>query len=487
MKYSLVLVAVLSGCGFDPPDATVGQAVGLCPSPRTMGAIPDDGIDDRAELQATLNGCAGLAVTLEAGQYDVVTPSPRSVAMLTMPAGTTLQGLGTQTVIRFSGDNGAQDWRGIQLGNGTRIQHLKLISDFDPGTTNEQTHIMRGDGPLSDVTITDVAINHPSHVTKSGDCIQLVGYPPLNGSPDKRIWNANVNHVTFERCDRSGIAVHSGLHGTLSAGHFTSRFNDNTFIGISDQDIDFEGSGDIDGVEIDNNTFLVPANLESNTAISIVAATNIHIHDNHLDRALDLFGCSHCEMDHNVITLAIPAGEPVANLRKACTDIVFHDETYTRNASAGPGSVLSVTPHTSTPDHVTVADSQLIQHSDAVPLVTVGIVGVQVLRTTITYDGSNGVPLRLDGIASTGSAGDAGIRTTDLHVVDTVINGPVRAAMQVSGSYAGTGTVEMTRVTTNGAIQGLRCEGISTGAGITGPVTYVDNHMPPAVCSPLVP
>src|SRR5205085_10619263 len=141
-------------------------------------AIPDDGIDDRTALQAVLNACAGSTVSLEAGQYEVVTPTPRSVAMLTLPAGTTLQGLGTQSVIRFSGDNGTRAWRGTQLGHSTLIQRLRLITDFTPGTTDEQTHVIRGDGPLHDVTITDVAINHPSHQSKSGDCIQFVGYPP---------------------------------------------------------------------------------------------------------------------------------------------------------------------------------------------------------------------------------------------------------------------------------------------------------------------
>src|ERR1051325_8018819 len=165
MKYAVVLAAILPACQLNEPDATLSQAVTTCSSPRDFGPIPDDGIAARTALQRVFPACAGATVSLEAGQYEVVTPSPRSVAMLTLPAGTTLQGLGTQSVIRFSGDNGAQDWRGIQLGSNTLIQRVKLISDFTPGTTNEQTHIMRGDGRLTDVTITDVTINHPSRPT----------------------------------------------------------------------------------------------------------------------------------------------------------------------------------------------------------------------------------------------------------------------------------------------------------------------------------
>jgi hypothetical protein len=45
----------------------------------------------------------------------------------------------------------------------------------------------------------------------------------------------------------------------------------------------------------------------------------------------------------------------------------------------------------------------------------------------------------------------------------------------------------VTRTRATSPVQGLRCENIATGAGITGPVTYVDNQLPPAICSPLVP
>jgi hypothetical protein len=86
-----------------------------------------------------------------------------------------------------------------------------------------------------------------------------------------------------------------------------------------------------------------------------------------------------------------------------------------------------------------------------------------------------------------GSAGELGIRTTEIKVIDSVVNGPYRAVLGVSGSYAGTGTVEVTRTRSSGPVQGLRCEGITTGAGILGPITYVDNELPPAICSPLVP
>src|ERR1041384_4426851 len=94
MKYAVVLAAIVPACQLNEPDATLSQAVTTYSSPRDFGAIPDDGIDERTALQAVFTACAGATVSLEAGPHEVVTPSPRSVAMLTLPAGTPLQGLG---------------------------------------------------------------------------------------------------------------------------------------------------------------------------------------------------------------------------------------------------------------------------------------------------------------------------------------------------------------------------------------------------------
>lgn len=508
MRLIILLLFLAISCSKQTHDSKISQgSIASCGTPRSFGAIPDDGADDRAAIQNAIDSCVGGVVKLERGKYNVVTPYPRPAgvyAMLVSKTGTTLEGQGESTIIEFSGNNGGKDWRGFQLSSSSEYRRFRMTSNFDSGTTVEQTHLMRADGPLRGIHISHLSCNHPAHGAKSGDCIQLVGYPPSDdGSNDKRIWDIEIDHIVFEHSDRSGIAMHSGVHGTQrSDGHYSTRFHDNTFLDISDQSIDGEGSGDIDTVEIDHNMFVVPSNLESAVAVQIQNSSKIHLHDNVLNgRGIDLYGCDNCLLSHNSCTQQIP-GAPCVLLRKISRDVLFSDEKYTREVSAGDGPVIVIEQKLTAPERVTIANSSIIQHSDGAAMHTSGIVGLNVLDTNVLYDGtafSSGIN-RIDAFIMAGSGASVtpscrdngvpsdypGIRTTDIHIRDTTVIGPYRAAAIVSGSYCGTGTIEITRMKTVGVSQGIRCEGVSTGAGITGPITFLDNLLPVSSCSLLV-
>lgn len=507
MRLIILFSFLAISCSKQSHDSKLTQTVlSACNTPRSFGAIPDDGIDDRIALQNSIDSCVGI-VKLERGKYNIVTPYPRPAGMYAMligKTGTILEGQGEATVIEFSGNNAGKDWRGFQLASSSEYKRFRMTSNFDTGTTVEQTHLMRADGPLRGIHISHLSCNHPAHGAKSGDCIQFVGYPPLSdGSNDKRIWDVEIDHVTFEHSDRSGISMHSGVHGTqLPDGHYTVRFHDNTFLDISDQSIDGEGSGDIDMVEIDHNSFMVPSNLESAVAVQIQNSSRVHFHDNALNgRGIDLYGCDNCLLSHNSCTQQIP-GAPCVLLRKISRDVMISDEKYTREISAGSGPVMAIEQKLTAPERVTITDSFITQHSDGAALYTNGIVGLNVFDTSIVYDGTAfalGVN-RIDALILSGSGSSVspscrdngvpsdypGIRTTDIHIRDTVVIGPYRAAVIVSGSYCGTGTVEISRMKTTGVSQGLRCEGVSVGSGITGPITLVDNLLPLSNCSPFI-
>lgn len=438
-----------------------------CQSIESYGAKADDGLDDRAAIQAALNaGC----VRLGAGRYDVFTPPlPRSYWVLSMPDGAHIEGLGDRSQLIFSGDNMGKDWRGIQLGNSVVIERVQLLVQGMTGITSEQTHVVRTDGPKNSIRISHVLIDHPVVPgSKRGDCIQFVGYPPSATSPDKRINDVTVDHVTFAHCARSGIAAHSGLHNF--------RFTDNRFLGTSDQDIDFEGSGDIVDGDISDNDFEMPDYSESSTSVQIQAGERIHFHHNTLNgRGLDLYGCTNCEVDHNHIIQSAPSEVPVVNLRKSSHVVRFHDELWERMLTAGPAYVLGVSQKISAPDTVSVVDTRIIQHTGFHAIQVVGIVGFNLLDTLVAYDSA---VANMVGLLVTGAAGEGGLRSTDLHVMDSVFTGPLRWVASITGSYLGVGSLEMRRVTAPGAIGGLICSNLLTQGTITGPVTYGDNAMP---------
>lgn len=214
------------------------------------GAIPDDGIDDRAAIQAaeTMKGCAELPP----GVFDIVTPYPRQAGinrydMISLASGRLIRGSGPATVLRFSGDAGAGDWHGIGVvGNDVEISSLS----FDTTqllNTQEQTHVIHILGPALRVKVANSWFNHPQKSgLRSGDCIKIVGYDPT-ATADKRV-SFSIHNNVFTLCDRSGIAIHSGVSsGVISA---------NLFLGAGDQDLDLEGGGGvIDDLTVTGNVF----------------------------------------------------------------------------------------------------------------------------------------------------------------------------------------------------------------------------------------
>lgn len=478
----VLIVFLLFACASASSTVLASQAP-CAQSPLAFGAIPNDGVDDRAGLQAWLGSCAGMLAPLPAGTWDVVTPAPpRPLIMLTVPAGTTLEGSGLDVTIRFSGNNGMRDWTGIAPGgDGTSVSRVRLETAFSPGTTVEQTHAIRVVGPIRGFRLSHFVCDHLPIGSKSGDCVQFVGY-----SPDRLIHDVEVDHGTFLRSGRSGIAVHSGLHGTPADGHMTSRFHDNVFVSVSDQDIDGEGSGDVVGLEIDHNDHRMPDAPESAIAVQLQGATGAWVHDNAFHgRGVDLYGCDACRVDHNIVEQAM-VGVPAMSLRKAGAGTAFSDERYARTPEAGSQPLLLVSHKTSAPRDVSVRDSIMMHHVGAA-MQFVGIQGITISDVSVIYDGP---PRAADAVSVGGSGlaggvlcdGSSGIRSTDIAVSDLRAIGPHRAVVVTSGSYCGVGFLTIRRARSTEASQGLRCENVTVGAGVTGPVMLDGNAMPANMC-----
>lgn len=485
---TLVIVLASTACA---PKRMVTTVTTTCAPPRAFGAIPDDGVDDRAGLQQMLDACGATRVDLEAGKYRVTTPPfPRGRASLTMREGTTLRGAGLDaTEISFDGDDMLGEWQGIRVASHTRIVGVSLTTHLTH--TVEQTHVIRGEGPLVDVKISYVRCVNPQGDGKVGDCVSWVGYPPAaDGTGDKRIWDVEIDHCLFDESGRSGVAWHSGVHGTLAADargelHYTSRIHHNRFRKIMDQAIDGEvgtGASDVDGVEIDHNVAEPRVGAESTIAFQIQSASHIWMHDNVVSGSLDLYGCDQCRLADNVVTLSTSSdGSSVVSLRKAGTGTTFRDETYVREATAGAGYVFSASQKITAPDHLSLDDVKLAQYTPESAVYAWGVVGLAMRHLTIECDWT--APLGLDAIRVSGSVDT---RTTDIVLSDSNLTGPYVSGIAVGGSYAGTGAVTVERTRSSGITYGMRCANATAGAAILGPVNYLSNQMPRALCAPLV-
>lgn len=458
-----VLGCVTAGCDEEvtaPMYATLPYAASCLPVAH-YGAIPDDGRDDRAALQAALDdGCLDLRNA--PGRYDVMTPPmPRSIWVLRAPDNAQIVGSGDDSVIAFSGDAGRDDWWGIRLASRAHVHHVRFDGDGLRNTT-EHAPLLFWVGPVDGVTIERTSFRYPVRAgEKRGDCIQGVGY-----APDKLSTNITIEHNEFLSCGRSSYAWHSGLRNL--------KYRYNNHIDISDQ-LDGEGRGNephalIADSEIAYNKFQTGKSAEGNLAIQIVRGVRLEIHHNELNgRGIDLADVSDSELHHNEVTLTMAEGDwPAIMIRKGSTSLKIHDETYTRVADGGP--VLSIENRGTGPRDISIVDTTITQLATWHAVRLAGASEVTFSDVDLNYGGGPGM--------SAFSFEGVNTPATGLRVLDSRIKGPVKAAVYLSGAYAGAGTLQLERTTTAGASMGLWCR----YANIKGPITYGDNAMPAPAC-----
>lgn len=440
-----------------------------CLPARSFGAIPDDGIDDRAALQAALDsGC----LKLEAGRYDVVTPpTPRTRQVLaTSPSGDLIYGVGRASLVAFSGATGGLDWRGIQLSDGTRVHDLSLTSaDVVATTPNEQVPVMRldGAGGTVGVEIDHVWIENP---TLGGDCIQFVCYD-VTVPTDRRCWRISVHDTRFGTCSRSGIALHSGVHDY--------SIRDNIFVDTWDQDIDGEGQGISDG-EIADNFFYRGPHSQSTIAVAPQNWMRLRMHHNRLDgRSLDVYGCEGCEFDHNTI-IHTGVAAPALYARKNFLNADIHHETYENSTDAAV--VKFEQAGTVHPAGIKVHDSRFIQHFQTTSFASVGTVWLELDHVEITYDG----PTPRMAMDVQPSSGTSGVQTTGISVRHSTFVGPFQAILHLNGGGYGVGSFEVTDSNAATTQRSVWCQNTNTAVGVQGPATYFGNSMPSATCGSIV-
>lgn len=430
-------------------------------------AISAIGVDNRASFQAQLD-VGLLDLRGMPGRYEVGMPSSsrRPFASLVMSEGGRIIGDGPDaTKIIFVGDPGGRDWSGIRTASGWLITGVALEVESAVGGWTEQTHLIETLGPQVGGELSYVILSHPFVAGSSrGDCWRLRCYEPLaDGTADRRCWDQVAHHVVFKNCARSSVSVYAALHGA-------SRVHHTTHLNTCDQDLDEEGLGSVE-IEWDHNIHTVGSCQQSALAISIYpGSTHLH-HNTILGRGVDILGGVH-EIDHNTIVLDMPSTDPVLYDRKAGS-AYFHDETWTRNVSAGKGAVFAAAQKLTAPVNVRLESVQIFQHTAAVSIAANGIVGFSLDGVRVVDDGPTGVrdAVRIEGTKA--SPISPGIRADAISISNSSFVGAFRASVSTTSSYAGVGKFDMHD---NSSTAAFRCD------GLVGPISYRDNSMPIGNC-----
>jgi hypothetical protein len=483
------LASVLTaGVGFAVRAAstqTVGKGAGGCFDPQDFGAVANDGVVDRAPIQAAVDAAVdagGGTVCLGSGRWTV-TRAPagsydRFAALSTHGAHVTITGSGPGTVIELVGDQGAGATSVISLDPGARditIERLRL--DTSAATnTDEQTHaIAIGSGvcavangtcsmPVADVTVRDVSFEHPALAgSRKGDCIRIFGN--TDATPVKRV---TIVGSSFTNCARSGIGVQRNVISLAVLGnHFGERIGDTPFDGEA------TGGGFDDGLRLVGNSF---ADAPATFSASLTSYRHATITGNTFsDRGLSLYRTQDVVVADNTFDVTAVSGAGVIEVANVASGAKIDDNVIRRHGVAGPA--IRITPHSGgIPEQVSVTNNTIVADGDSSGIFAESVRDVGIRDNDITFtdpapDGS-GIMLRatvrsMDGIAITGNAVAGPLSSSGANTYF--------AAVRLAASPHEIDGVTVALNASRGALRSLQCERSGPGT-FRQPIVSVGNR-----------
>lgn len=446
-----------------------------CYDPSAYGAVPTPPggqmIDARPGIQAAVEAAGDVAdVCLGAGRWEVsrapIGSYDRFASIYLRHNHVVLHGVGPATVIAPTGDAGAGDWRGIEvLGGAVDVEVRDLAIDTSGMTnTEEQDHAMQVTGPVAGFRVSRVRFNHPHPAgAKAGDCLRLVG------NAGALVRDVSISDVTFDACARSGIAIQRGVWGVQVIG---SRFND-----VHDTDVDDEptaagGDGDL---TLMGNHFNDTGVGQGDFSVSLggwdAPQARVRVIGNDFSRR-GLWGYRVAQLTVAGNTFEVAPTQKdggVVELRNVEEDFVISANTIKRLGTV-PGSALRVVHQAAgSAAHGTVSSNRI---SSATPGQVISIESATDLTLSdldVDYTG-----------AATGQtcvyvrATAKQVDMLDVHDVRcrAVQVGGFLAAISLSSSTSGFGSVLVHANMSRNALQGLRCDG--SGA-FTKPIVFHGN------------
>ena len=231
-----------------------------------VGAIPNDGLDDREALQDAIDSAIASSqdLCLPPGQFDV-TVHPTQIASLEVDGPLRIVGAGRDSTtlamlgsgIRV-GDSQPANWRMLQVTGGATdvvVEHLALDGSARV-ETGEQTHLLNLTGPITNFRGEHLKLTLPkleppplsegcgatfgnsAYCDSSGvllgyfgggDCVRLLGEvaTPVDGVELRHVWGTD--------CDRAAFSFQRGVNNVL--------IEDSRGRTFSDQALDMEPSG----------------------------------------------------------------------------------------------------------------------------------------------------------------------------------------------------------------------------------------------------
>lgn len=462
MKLRIIVAAMLIACNSKPapPRALIapnGAAGGDCIDPRSMGAIPDDGLDDREAIQAAIDSAEVTHKTVCIGPGHYAIAKDPALGATHIPSlkisgdGITLSGAGeSQTKLVMMGGK-ANDWTLLDVtGSHHHVTALYLDGTDRGQTDSEQTHLLQISGPATDIVLDHLRFTLPQQTgNHGGDCLRFLGNEPIDPTkPQELIDGVTVTDSWLDDCDRSGIGVQRGV------SHVT--FRDVYVRKAGDQALDMEPTGN---GEIRWFTFTGGALLTGHAGIAVTLTGNNTDAYNLILDSVDIDGQIFMYRTQDVtlrgLHVTAAGAAPLAAIKEGA-GIIVEGGYYERTDVTKPGPVISFSAHAGNyPTDVVIRDVRVVQRTDAPAIKSDPMVGLDVDGGTIDCLGptANTKPAIL--------GTDLGHRAEHMRVRGVTVRGNCKWGVQIMGGTNAAGSIVVTGNAFEVGTAGFRYDGVT--------------------------
>jgi hypothetical protein len=485
VKLIISVLIALSACGGEMQEPkgllapTTLTGPGGCADPATYGGIPNDAADDRPAIQAAIDAVSsagGGRVCLGPGRW-IVTKAPvgsynRFAALTIHAPKVELSGDGPGTTIEMSGDQALATVWTIALDPGAVNVTLRdfVIDTSGMTNTHEQTHAIEvgsgvGVGPVTDVRIERLIINHPQGTNvRKGDCLRLVG-----ATAASYVRRVTVIGSSFLACARSGIAIQRGVHDLVVVG--------NQFTEASDQDIDAEPSADggNSGLTIVGNIFRDnPVAAQGDWSVALagygVSMDAVTLANNVFEgRGVVFNRMANTVVSGNTFNATMETGYGVLNFENDADSIVITGNAIRRRGFAGP--LIRIMPAGGNhAKRISIGQNEMVQETNGNGIHLESVTKLGVVANGIEWTTPNEAPTAVGlYLRTTISEADSVIVANNRWV------GPMKYVIQFGALPLPFKAVSVTGNLATAATNGLRCDQ-SVAGSFQQPIVFAANN-----------
>lgn len=433
-----VFPLIFAGCGVMTAGVTAAApATTTCVQAEDFGAVPNDGNDDRDQLQAAIDAAQAGPGCLELGPGTFhatrrPTLGAASVPSLRISDSLVLRGAGqgVTTLAMLGPTLGNADWWLLNVTGATDVTITGLTLDGAQRTnTVEQTHLLQLLGPTEHVVVDHVTFNLPVIGPSSGgDCIRLLG------NPDEWVRDTTIRDSIGVDCDRSFVGLQRGVDGLVVERSESVK--------VGDQAIDFEPTGGaafncqpvIKNVLMRALTLRRAATQGLTVAIAgsgCAVADNVTLTDSIVeDGPVSILDVGNVTLSRLHLSGLPGSPAPTVLARKRITNLRILDSVIDRPATSGTGNAIRVSNQSGAyPTHVLLSGVRVEQATPGALVATQGLKQLVIDGAELVYTG----PPTTN--AAVQACGDATQRTESPVLIDTVIQGPLGGAITTCETF----------------------------------------------------